>query len=118
LTLANPVWIRAFVGQPRLGLIKPGLDVWLEVDAAPGKRFRGRVGFISPQAEFTPKTVETREIRDDLVFRFRVVAEDPDNLMRQGMPVTVIIPLRPSSGSSSGSSSESSSGSGRSDGRS
>jgi HlyD family secretion protein len=73
--------------------------VWLEVDAAPGKRFRGRVGFISPQAEFTPKTVETREIRDDLVFRFRVAAEDPDNLMRQGMPVTVIVPLRSESGS-------------------
>lgn len=93
LTLSNPAWVRAFVTQPHLGLVKPGQSVWLEVDAAPGKRFAGKVGYISPQAEFAPKTVETREVRNDLVFRFRVLAEDPANVLRQGMPVTVIIPF-------------------------
>lgn len=61
------------------------------MDAAPGKSYAGKVGFISPTAEFTPKTVETREVRTALVYRLRVQAEDPDNVMRQGMPVTIIL---------------------------
>ncbi len=93
LTLTDPTWVRAFVTQPHLGFIRPGQEVWLSIDSAPGKRFKGTVGFISPQAEFTPKTVETREVRNDLVFRFRVLAEDPENMLRQGMPVTVTVPL-------------------------
>ena len=91
VTLNNPVWIRAYVTQPNLGNIRPGQEVLLSIDATPGKTYRGRIGFISPTAEFTPKTVETKEVRNDLVFRFRVVAEDPDNVMRQGMPVTVTL---------------------------
>ena len=91
VTLNNPVWIRAYVTQPNLGAIRPGQEVLLSVDATPGKTYRGTVGFISPNAEFTPKTVETKEVRNDLVFRFRVTADDPDNVMRQGMPVTVTL---------------------------
>ncbi len=91
ITLNNPVWIRAYVTQPNLGNIRPGQEVLLSIDATPGKAYRGRIGFISPTAEFTPKTVETTEVRNDLVFRFRIVAEDPDNVMRQGMPVTVTL---------------------------
>ena len=52
---------------------------------------KGRIGFISPTAEFTPKTVETRELRTALVYRVRVVAEDPNGVLRQGMPVTVTL---------------------------
>lgn len=92
LTLANPVWLRVYVSEPSLGLVKPGMEVGVAVDAAPGKIFPGKVGFISPTAEFTPKTVETREVRTSLVYRVRVWAEDPENVMRQGMPVTVYIP--------------------------
>lgn len=91
LTLNDPVWIRAYVAEPELGLIKPGMAVEVGVDSLPGKRFPGNVGFISPTAEFTPKTVETREVRTHLVYRLRVQAEDPDNVMRQGMPITVYI---------------------------
>ena len=61
------------------------------MDARPDKTYRGTIGFISPVAEFTPKTVETKEVRNDLVFRFRVIADDPDNVMRQGMPVTITL---------------------------
>lgn len=93
LTLTDPVWLRAYVAEPDLGLIKPGMPVTVAVDAAPGKRFKGEVGFISPTAEFTPKTVETKEIRTNLVYRVRIQAEDPDNVMRQGMPVTIHIAL-------------------------
>jgi len=91
LSLTKPVWIRAYVKQPRLGLIKPGMPVRVAVDSAPGKSWPGAVGFISPRAEFTPKSVETQEVRDDLVYRIRVIADDPENVMRQGMPVTVTI---------------------------
>lgn len=92
VTLTHPVYIRAYVSQPDLGRVKPGAAAEIEVDAAPGKRYPGRVGYISSTAEFTPKSVETREVRNDLVFRLRVLAEDPDNVLRQGMPVTIILP--------------------------
>jgi HlyD family secretion protein len=92
LTLNDPVWIRAYVPQPRLGRIKPGMSVSVSVDSMPGKPYEGTVGFISPDAEFTPKSVQTDQVRDDLVYRIRVIATDPDNVFRQGMPVTVHVP--------------------------
>lgn len=95
LTLTQPTWLRVYVAEPQLGLIRPGMPVQVMVDAAPGKTFPGTVGFISPTAEFTPKSVETMEVRTALVYRLRVQVEDPENIMRQGMPVTVVIPLAP-----------------------
>lgn len=96
LTLTNPLWLRAYVSEPNLGRIKPGMAVGVAVDAAPGKIFPGEVGFISPTAEFTPKTVETTEVRTNLVYRLRIQADDPENVMRQGMPVTIYVdPPRP-----------------------
>jgi HlyD family secretion protein len=92
VALNDPVWIRAYVPQPRLGRIKPGMPVKIEIDSVPGRQFDGTVGFISPEAEFTPKSVQTEQVRDDLVFRLRIVAKDPDNVFRQGMPVTVRVP--------------------------
>jgi len=95
LTLNDPVWIRAYVSQPRLGRIKPGMPVNVTIDSMPGRQYDGTVGFISPEAEFTPKTVQTEQVRDDLVYRIRVIASDPDNVFRQGMPVTVLIAAAP-----------------------
>jgi membrane fusion protein YbhG len=92
VALTEPVWIRAYVPQPRLGRIKPGMRVKIEIDSMPGKQYDGTVGFISPEAEFTPKNVQTEQLRDDLVYRIRVIAHDPDNVFRQGMPVTVLVP--------------------------
>ena len=91
LSLVDPVWLRVYVGEPQLGRIKPGMAVRVRVDAVPDKEFSGRVGFISPAAEFTPKSVETMEVRTSLVYRLRVQVDDPDNVMRQGMPVTVTL---------------------------
>lgn len=91
LTLNDPVWLRAYVSEPELGLIRPGMPVRVSVDAVPNRTFPGTVGFISPVAEFTPKTVETREVRTHLVYRLRIQAQDPENVMRQGMPVTIYI---------------------------
>jgi HlyD family secretion protein len=71
----------------------------IAIDSMPGKHYEGTVGFISPEAEFTPKQVETEQVRDDLVYRIRVIAADPDNVFRQGMPVTVTIPAVQAGGS-------------------
>ena len=63
------------------------------VDGFPNRRFAGWVGFISPVAEFTPKTVQTEELRTSLVYEVRVFVKDTDNVLRLGMPATVYLPL-------------------------
>jgi HlyD family secretion protein len=91
LSLNTPVWVRTYVAEPDLGRIKPGMDVTIRTDLRGGKAYAGRVGFISSTAEFTPKTVETTELRTALVYRLRVVVNDPAGELRQGMPVTVAL---------------------------
>ncbi len=91
LTITRPVWIRAYADEPDLGFLRPGQRVEVYTDTFPDKPYTGQIGFISATAEFTPKTVETRELRTSLVYRFRVVVDDPDGGLRQGMPVTVRI---------------------------
>ena len=93
ITLHKPVWIRAYISETNLGRIKPGMEVLVFNDAHPDNPFKGQIGFISPQAEFTPKTVETTQLRTDLVYRLRILANDPKGQLRQGMPVTVKIKL-------------------------
>jgi HlyD family secretion protein len=93
LTLPSPVWVRTYVSEPDLGRIRPNMPAEVRTDSAPDRPYQGRIGFISPTAEFTPKTVETRELRTDLVYRLRVVVDNPDGGLRQGMPVTVILDL-------------------------
>ncbi len=90
VSLEKPVWVRAFVGEPDLGRIHPGMKVEVYTDSRPGKPYHGQVGYISPRAEFTPRNVETPELRTALVYRLRVVVEDADPGLRQGMPVTVV----------------------------
>jgi HlyD family secretion protein len=89
LCLYSPVWIRTYVDERDLGRIYPGMKALVYTDSNPAKPYQCQIGFISPVAEFTPKTVETRELRTDLVFRLRVVVQQPDRYLRQGMPVTV-----------------------------
>ena len=89
VNLGDPVWVRAYVGEPFLGLVKPGGNVLITSDLDPKKTYHGRIGYVSPRAEFTPKSVETTDLRTALVYRFRVVVSDADSALRQGMPVTV-----------------------------
>jgi len=91
LSLVKPVWARIYVSEPDLGRFAPGKEVLLHTDARPDRPYHGRVGFVSPTAEFTPKNVETPELRTALVYRARVVVADPDDALRQGMPVTVTL---------------------------
>ncbi len=90
LSLTTPVWVRTYVSEPDLGRIRPGMEVRIKTDTPRGKTFAGRIGFISTAAEFTPKTVETTELRTSLVYRLRIVVDDDTGFLRQGMPVTVI----------------------------
>lgn len=100
LSLNEPVWVRAYIAEPYLGRIHPGMEVEVASDTFPERPYRGRIGFISPVAEFTPKSVETPELRTDLVYRLRVTIDQADDALRQGMPVTVRIPIgdQPSGG--------------------
>ena len=92
LSLTKPVWVRAYVDEPHLGNVVPGTEVQVETDGTHVAR-RGRVGFVSPVAEFTPKSVETPSLRTDLVYRLRITIDEPDPGLRQGMPVSVRVPL-------------------------
>ncbi len=89
VTLINPIWVRAYVTESELGKAKPGTQVKVYSDSFPNKPFDGQIGFVSPTAEFTPKTVETPDLRTELVYRLRIVMQDPHHELRQGMPVTV-----------------------------
>ena len=89
LALTDPKWVRAYVSEPNLGHVRPGLQAHVLSDSFPKKTFDGTVGFISPVAEFTPKSVETPDLRSKLVYEIRVTVKDPNDLLRLGMPVTV-----------------------------
>ncbi|MDP3459922.1 MAG: secretion protein HlyD [Hyphomonas sp.] len=89
LALTSPVWVRAYVDETDLGFVVPGRVAEVFTDSAPGKPYKGQVGFVSPIAEFTPRTVQTPDLRTDLVYQVRITVDAPDSGLRQGMPVTV-----------------------------
>lgn len=88
LTINRPIRLRAYVAEPDLGQIAPGMTVLVTTDGS-SKVYHGVIGFISPTAEFTPRTVQTEQLRADLVYRLRINITDPDDRLRQGQPVTV-----------------------------
>ena len=93
LAIIDPKWVRAYVSEPDLGKVHPGMPAQVAADSFPDRRFDGWVGFISPVAEFTPKTVQTDELRTSLVYEIRVFVTDPSDDMRLGMPATVYLSL-------------------------
>ena len=93
IAITDPLWVRAYVSETDLGKIRLGMKAEVTTDSYPGKHYEGWVGFISPTAEFTPKTVETREVRTKLVYQVRVFVHNPQGELRLGMPAVVTIPL-------------------------
>ncbi|MFO1061177.1 MAG: efflux RND transporter periplasmic adaptor subunit [Dongiaceae bacterium] len=91
VSVIDPVWVRTYVDEPNLGLMVPGTAVAVTTDATPGATYVGHVGYVSPTAEFTPKSVETPGLRTALVYRVRIIVDNPDRALRQGMPATVIL---------------------------
>ncbi len=91
LAVDEPIWVRAYISEMDLGKVFPGMKARITSDSQPDKTYEGQIGFISPVAEFTPKTVETTELRTKLVYRLRITILNKDRYLRQGMPVTVKI---------------------------
>ena len=98
ITKTEPVWIRTYIPEIHLGNIAYGTEAVVITDSADPqtgrkREYAARVGYISPVAEFTPKTVQTEDLRTDLVYRLNIYLDNPDRFVRQGMPVTVKIDL-------------------------
>ncbi|WP_312593635.1 HlyD family efflux transporter periplasmic adaptor subunit [Stutzerimonas nitrititolerans] len=91
LAITRPKWVRVYVSEPDLGKVKPGQPARVTTDSAPGKPVAGKVGYISSVAEFTPKSVQTEELRTRLVYEVRVIVEDEDDALRLGQPATVVL---------------------------
>jgi HlyD family secretion protein len=93
LAIINPKWVRAYVSEPDLAKTRAGMRAHITVDSFPGRQFDGWIGFVSPVAEFTPKSVETSELRTSLLYEVRVFVNDPGNELPLGMPATVDLML-------------------------
>ena len=99
LSKTTPVWARVFVPEPYLGWITYGMKATILTDSLDPKTnekksYEGTIGYISPVSEFTPKTVQSTDLRPDLVYRVRVYVDNVDDFLRQGMPVTVKLNLQ------------------------
>ncbi|MCB1969149.1 MAG: HlyD family efflux transporter periplasmic adaptor subunit [Geminicoccaceae bacterium] len=93
LALRQPKWVRVYVREADLGRIRPGMEAQVLTDSFPDQSIIGQVGYISSVAEFTPKVVQTEELRTSLVYEVHVSVEDKDDRLRLGQPVTVRIPF-------------------------
>jgi len=91
LALTDPVWARLYAAEADLGKLRPGLPATIHSDSFPEKSYPGWLGYISPSAEFTPKNVETPELRTSLVYQVRVYVCNPDAELRLGMPISVTV---------------------------
>lgn len=95
---SKPVWVRAYIPETNLANVKYGMTARVYTDTTnpqtnKKREYTGQVGYISPVAEFTPKTVQTTDLRTDLVYRVRIYIYNIDEYLRQGMPVTVKLDL-------------------------
>lgn len=89
IAMEDTKWVRAYISEKRLGEIKPGMEAQVVIDSFPDKPLDGQVGYISSVAEFTPKTVQTEELRTALVYEVRIYVRDENDVLRLGMPATV-----------------------------
>ena len=94
ISLNERKWIRAYVNETDLGKVFEGQTAKILIDSYPNEEIFGQIGYISSTAEFTPKTVQTDELRTSLVYEIRVYVNDPKNILRLGMPATVEIDLK------------------------
>lgn len=103
IAVTTPKWVRAYLSEADLSRIRIGAPARVAIDSAPNAPVHGTVSFVSSTAEFTPKTVQTEELRTSLVYEVRIIVDDRENRLRLGMPVTVRIdPSAPVASASSG----------------
>ena len=89
MSIVSPKWIRCYLSESLLTKVKNGDKAVIKCDGAE-KDFEGWVGFIAPNAEFTPKNIETEELRTNLVYEIRVYVDDEENILKLGAPATVV----------------------------
>jgi HlyD family secretion protein len=104
VTLADldHVWLRAYIAEADLGRIRWGQDATITTDTYPGKKYHGRISFISPSAEFTPKSVQTTTERVTLVYRIKIDLDNPNHELKPGMPADAHVDLGVAPASNSG----------------
>ena len=91
LAINEKKWVRAYIQESQLNIIKPGMEVNVYIDSSPNTPIKGQIGYISSVAEFTPKTVQTEELRTSLLYEVRIYVEDNKDMLRMGMPATIKI---------------------------
>ena len=91
VTDVSKPWVRVYVPEHQIGKVRLGAPAKIRIDSFPGRDFAGRVSYIAAQAEFTPKNVQTQEERVKLVFAVNVTAENPEGILKPGMPADVFI---------------------------
>ncbi|MDH1699722.1 HlyD family efflux transporter periplasmic adaptor subunit [Acinetobacter johnsonii] len=91
IALTDPKWVRVYASETELGQIKMGSTATILRDSQPDQPITGKIGYISSVAEFTPKTVQTEDIRTTLVYEVRIYVNDPNDQLKMGQPVTVNI---------------------------
>jgi HlyD family secretion protein len=94
------IWLRAYIAEPDLGRIRWGQDATITTDSFPGKQYHGRISFISPDAEFTPKSVQTYTERVTLVYRIKIDIDNPNHELKPGMPADAHLQLADNSNNS------------------
>jgi HlyD family secretion protein len=87
----DTVWVRAYIPEAEIGKIRQGLEAQVSSDTFPGRSYRGIVSFISPEAEFTPKNVQTQKERVKLVFRIKIKVQNSNRELKPGMPVDAVL---------------------------
>lgn len=98
ITDISKPWVRVYIPESLIGLVRIGAPARIKVDTFPGRDFAGRVSYVSPQAEFTPKNVQTQEERVKLVFAVNVAMDNPEGALKPGMPADVSIDARDGAG--------------------
>ena len=91
----DEVWLRGYIPETELGRVKVGQSARVSIDNWPGRVFEGRVSFISSEAEFTPKNVQTEKERVKLVYRIKITLPNPKGELKPGMPADAIIMATP-----------------------
>ncbi len=86
--------IKLYVPETQLGFVQLGETVDIKIDSYPDQTFEGKIVWISPKAEFTPKNVQTKDARADLVYAVKVLAPNPDGILKIGMPADIILAIK------------------------
>ncbi len=89
----NNIWVTAYINETDLGRVKLNQEADVVTDTYPGKKYKGRVSFISSEAEFTPKTIQTTEERVKLVYRIKVKVDNSSLDLKPGMPADAYIQI-------------------------